>query len=129
MFGVVIWGTPARRIDGIKALDGVFFCAKRQVAQTIPLDAQTFDGFYCYDVDFSFRAHLAGFRLAVGCDLLLLHHSVGDWGDEWARYERAFRQKHSGRLDVLPQRGFLEATATCQTRDELIEVMTPPWSA
>jgi GT2 family glycosyltransferase len=127
LYGVWLWGTPARRINHIEVLDGVFMCAKRQVAQAVPFDAQTFDGFHCYDLDFSFRAHQAGFRLAVGCDLLLLHWSTGNWNAQWQRYEEAFRQKHAGQLDVMPDRGMRTGIVSCHTREELIELMSPAW--
>jgi hypothetical protein len=127
LFGVWIWGTPARRANNIKVLDGVFMCAKRPVAEAIPFDAQTFDGFHGYDVDFSFRAHQAGYRLAVGCDLLLLHWSTGTWNAQWERYENAFRQKHTGKLDIMPERGMRTGIASCRTRGELVEIMSPAW--
>ncbi|HSZ58023.1 MAG TPA: glycosyltransferase [Tepidisphaeraceae bacterium] len=129
LFGVWLWGVPARHISNIKILDGVFMCAKREVAQAVPFDAQTFDGFHGYDVDFSFRAYQAGFRLAVGCDLLLLHWSTGNWNADWERYEQAFRQKHAGQLDVMPQRGMRTGIASCRTRQELVELMTPAWDS
>ena len=127
LYEVWLFGTPTRRARGIKVLDGVFMCAKRAVAEAVRFDAQTFDAFHCYDVDFSYPAHRAGFRLAVGCDLLLLHWSTGTWDARWERYEQAFRQKHSSHLDVMPPRGTRTCIVHCHTREELIELMTPAW--
>jgi GT2 family glycosyltransferase len=122
-----IWGAHARRVDGIKVMDGLFLCAHRKVVEAIPFDQETFTGFHIYDVDFTFRAYLAGFRLAVGCDLLILHGSTGNFDDTWARYEELFRLKHAGRLDVMCERTFRAATVGVDTFEELLRVMAPPW--
>lgn len=122
-----VWGIPARRVDGIKAMDGVFLCAKRSVVEKVQFDAEAFTGFHVYDIDFTFRAHLAGFRLAVGCDLCILHASTGTWDDSWKYFEDIFRLKHQSRLDVLTNRIYRAAMIGVDTREELLQVMTPPW--
>ena len=80
-------------VPGIAALDGVFVACRREAAAAVPFDAQAFDGFHLYDLDFSYRAHRAGFRLAVACDLGLVHESKGDFGADWSRYAARFRAK------------------------------------
>lgn len=80
-------------VTGIAALDGVFVACRREAAAAVPFDAQAFDGFHLYDLDFSYRAHAAGFRLAVACDLGLVHESKGDFGADWSRYAARFRAK------------------------------------
>ena len=66
-------------VPGIQALDGVFMAMRREVATAIPFDAEAFDGFHLYDLDFSFRAHRGGFRLAVCRDVVLIHESTGSY--------------------------------------------------
>jgi GT2 family glycosyltransferase len=122
-----VWGVPQRRVDGIKAMDGVFLCTRRNLAREIPFDEKAFTGFHGYDMDFTFRAHLAGFRLAVGCDLCILHESSGQWDNSWKRYEDIFRLKHFGRFDVLAPRIYKAATVSVESSDELLRIMTPPW--
>lgn len=80
-------------VTGIVALDGAFVACRRAAAAAVPYDAATFDGFHLYDLDFSYRAHRAGFRLAVACDLGLVHASKGDFGAAWSRYAARFRSK------------------------------------
>jgi len=80
-------------VPGIAALDGVFVACRREAAAAVPFDAATFDGFHLYDLDFSYRAHLAGFRLAVACDLGIVHESKGDFGADWSRHATRFRAK------------------------------------
>ena len=122
-----VWGVPTRRVDGIKAMDGVFLCTKRAVAENLRFDEAAFTGFHVYDVDFTFRAHLAGYKLTVGCDLCILHASTGSWDDRWRHYEDIFRSKHRGRLDVMPGRVYRAAMIGAESREQLLRVMNPPW--
>ena len=90
--------------DGIQALDGVFFAARASVARDLRFDAMTFDHFHLYDLDFSYRAHLAGCNLAVCRDLLLVHDSRGSFDPRWDAYRARFESKFAGRFAELPPR-------------------------
>jgi len=83
-------------IAGIEALDGVFMAMRRDVAKSLRFDAEIFDGFHFYDLDFTYRAHLAGMRLCVTTDVLLVHASEGSFDDSWRRYADRFVAKHPG---------------------------------
>lgn len=85
-------------MGGIQALDGLLIAARRDVAAAVGFDTRTFDGFHLYDVDFSFRAHLAGYRLAVAGDIPVLHASTGSFDAAWAEAADAFARKFAGRL-------------------------------
>jgi tetratricopeptide (TPR) repeat protein len=79
----------------IVALDGVVMAARREVLRAIPFDAATFDGFHLYDLDWSYRAARAGFRLGVAGDLLVVHESRGRYGGpSWEGYAQRFCAKH-----------------------------------
>jgi hypothetical protein len=78
----------------IMVLDGVLIAARREVLSAVPFDAREFDGFHLYDVDWSYRAARAGFRLGVAGDLLLVHASRGNYGATWQRYADRFCTKH-----------------------------------
>jgi len=80
----------------VEAIDGLFIAAKREVCESIPFDAATFDGFHLYDLDFSYRAFLAGFRIAVAWDIPLIHASSGRLDAAWQKYAQRFLTKHSG---------------------------------
>ena len=79
---------------GMQAIDGVLMACRRELALEIPFDAATFDGFHLYDLDFSYRAHLAGRRVAVACDLGIVHASKGRFDRDWERYAGRFRAKY-----------------------------------
>ena len=125
---VCIWGTPQPCVGGIQAMDGVFLCVKRELARSLRFDQTTFDGFHLYDLDFTFRAYLAGARLAVCCDLAFIHASMGEFGTSaWTRYAQAFVRKHQAALPPTPMREWTAAGVRVHTREQLLEVMTPLW--
>ncbi|HEY8245070.1 MAG: glycosyltransferase [Vicinamibacteria bacterium] len=84
--------TPA--VGGMQAIDGVLMACRRELTDEIDFDAATFDGFHLYDLDFSYRAYLAGHRLAVACDLGLVHASKGRFDRDWERQAGRFRAKY-----------------------------------
>jgi tetratricopeptide (TPR) repeat protein len=81
-------------LGGMQALDGLLLAARREAALRVGFDAVTFDGFHFYDVDFTYRAHLAGLRVAVATDVLAIHASVGQFDEAWKRYAERFRAKY-----------------------------------
>ncbi len=80
-------------LGGMQALDGVFIAMKGATARRLRFDDTTFDGFHFYDLDFTYRAHSSGLRLAVSTDILLLHTSEGRFEDDWKRYAQRFLEK------------------------------------
>ena len=85
-------------VPGIQALDGVFMAMRRKVALSTPFDEALFDHFHLYDLDFSLRAHQAGFALAVCRDIVLIHQSIGKFDAVWEKYRRRFEDKHRAHL-------------------------------
>jgi Glycosyltransferase like family len=98
----VLGSSPDPVETGIQGLDGVFLGVKRTVVERQRFDDRTFDGFHVYDADFTFSAYLAGFRLAVCRDIVLIHDSPGDFGGEWNRFNVRFMEKFAGRLPAGP---------------------------
>jgi GT2 family glycosyltransferase len=95
-----IFGAPAPVVGNIKVLDGMFIATRREVVDRVPFDAATFDGFHLYDMDFSIRAYQAGYRLAVACDLNLIHRSSGTYDQIWRNYATRFVQKHQNAMEL-----------------------------
>ena len=88
-----LYSLEAGVICGIQALDGVFFATRRDVALRIGFDDKTFDSFHFYDLDFTYRAHLADLRVAVTTDVLAIHQSIGNFDDKWQESADRFRTK------------------------------------
>jgi GT2 family glycosyltransferase len=126
-FEVAIWSAPAPHVGGMKALDGVFLCTRRHVVEQVPFDAQTFRGFHLYDIDFTFRAYQAGFRLAVCCDVHLVHDSSGEFlDDRFQEQYQLFMRKHHASLDPGVERQFRNTLYKALSLDEVKQIMTPP---
>ena len=89
------FGGDTREIDGIVGLEGVFIVARRAAALAVGWDAETFDGWHGYDTDFSFRAHLAGFRVGVVLDLAIVHASPGRYDESYMQAGERFARKHA----------------------------------
>ena len=94
-------GLQDKLIASVKALDGVFLATHRRVWETLRFDELRFNGFHLYDIDFTFRAHLAGFQLAVPLDLLLVHFSTGRYDLTWQKFNASFLGKFP-QLSNLP---------------------------
>jgi GT2 family glycosyltransferase len=122
---VDIYGASRRVVGQIQGLDGLFLAIKAPVARAVMFDEQTFDGFHCYDVDFTFRAYQAGYKLAVACDIQVLHDSPGSFDETWEVHARRFIDKHASRLPPLPPKEFNWAWAKVNDKDAIREVMTP----
>jgi len=88
--------SPWPAVAGAVVLDGVFIAGHRRVFEAVPFDAVTFDGFHCYDIDFTWRASLAGHRIGVCGDLGLVHESVGAFDARWRDYADRFVAKFPG---------------------------------
>ena len=102
---MLVGGGSPLVVPGAQGLDGVFIAARADVARALRFDEQTFDHFHLYDLDFSFRAYLAGYRLAICRDIVLVHHSQGRYDDKWDEQRQRFERKFAGRLATpLPHR-------------------------
>lgn len=80
-------------LGGMQTLDGCLIACRRDAARRVGFDAATFDGFHFYDLDFAYRAHRQGLRLAVTTQIAVIHASEGDFGPDWQRYAERFRAK------------------------------------
>jgi GT2 family glycosyltransferase len=124
-FAVQMFATPAPLVDGMQALDGCFIAAHRRATKTVRFDSDRFKGFHLYDADFTFSAHLAGLRVAVVCNLAMIHRSRGSLNDDWNRDSEIFLAKHGYRLYPYRRRAFVPAEVIVQTLPDVLEAMTP----
>jgi GT2 family glycosyltransferase len=125
-FEVAIFGAPARHVDKMQALDGVLLACHRKVVEATPFDERTFPGFHHYDLDFTYRAFLGGFELAVCCDLDLIHFSGGTWGDDWRASAERFLAKHAATLPKRPPTKWMRMAVAVPTREEVLPRLRPP---
>ena len=89
----LVIGAHGPVVPGAQMLDGVFLAGRRSLLQTLQFDEATFDRFHFYDLDYSYRAHLAGARVAICLDIALFHDSAGNYNEDYWRYADRFRAK------------------------------------
>jgi glycosyltransferase involved in cell wall biosynthesis len=122
---VFIYGVPRPAIAGMQAMDGLFLAFRRGVVERLRWDQETFTGFHLYDIDLTFRAYLAGYRLAVVNDLPMIHEAGADFGPSWKQYAALFVGKHASKLGVMRARSFQFEVVSVPSREEALETMTP----
>ena len=123
---VEVYGAPAPVVGGMVAMDGLFLAARREVAIQVGWDEATFDGFHFYDIDFTFRASQAGFKLAVVPQLGFLHASTGMAdGDKYQVYAQRFIAKHSAKIFSENVNPFQVALQRVPDLDAARRVMRP----
>jgi GT2 family glycosyltransferase len=90
---LVIFNPTPGITGGLAAVDGVFMAARRETVEAVGFDAATFDGFHLYDIDFSYRAHRAGYRVGVSAAIVVRHDSPGGFDARWEAYAQRFLAK------------------------------------
>jgi GT2 family glycosyltransferase len=103
----------------------MFLAGKRAVFDKISFDAETFDGFHLYDIDFSHQAYRAGFKVGVVNDINLIHASGGRFDEVWRKYAVRFELKWRADLPQAPPPVFQWASAQVKTRAQALAVMNP----
>ncbi|MFT3733900.1 MAG: glycosyltransferase [Rhodocyclaceae bacterium] len=97
-----VYGVTNEDVMPAQAVNGLCFIAHRRALTTHRFDADSFDGFHLYDIDFSYRAHLAGLRVGVMSDVPIIHFSGGSFDANWQRYRERFLHKHAATLGYAP---------------------------
>jgi 2-polyprenyl-3-methyl-5-hydroxy-6-metoxy-1,4-benzoquinol methylase len=90
--------------EDVDAVDGLLLVLSPWAVRNLRFDADRFDAFHGYDVDFCFQARAAGRRVVVD-DIELFHHTKGGYGDEDAfrRADAAFREKWLAERPAAPE--------------------------
>lgn len=96
---VNVYGMDQPESPHLQALDGLFLATHRDVARELGFDQTTFDGWHFYDLDFTYRAWLAGLNSASCNELQVVHASLGGYDDDWQRYAGRFVEKHHGNVE------------------------------
>lgn len=123
---VYTWGAPQRSVGNIQALDGVFFACRRSLFDRVRFDP-AYTGWHLYDIDFSYTAYRAGFRLGVATDLHLIHHERATHPDPtWRDMAGIFWGKYGHLMPPHVERKWVAQQVVVATKDDCIEAMTPP---
>lgn len=88
------YGLAFETVARAQMLDGLWFAARAEAARRVRFD-EALPGFHFYDVDFTYRCHLAGLRVGICPDLMLVHDSHGNFGEAWRQGSAAVLAKHA----------------------------------
>lgn len=111
----------------VRMLDGLFFAVRRAVVQNVQFDEYNFDGFHCYDADFTYSAFLAGFTLGVCNNIAVIHYSHGSFDAVFQKYNQTFITKHANKIDKLVPRALKPTwqAVSCPDKESVISTFNP----
>jgi len=112
--------------DEVAILDGLWFCAKKELFSMILFDENTFSGFHMYDADICMQVHKIGFKVCVIYDLWIEHKSTGNpneefvsqlklWFEKWRDYLPIYKGKLLENEVMIPEK---VCSRWCKQRDE-----------
>lgn len=102
----------------VVAIDGVWFCIRKDLYPKIKFDENAFNGFHCYDIDICLQTRESGYKVFVVSNILIEHYSTGDWDSPWIENTIRLYEKWK---NSLPQ---IAGIIISNTEIELREVYT-----
>jgi len=126
LMNFVIYGAENWPVTGgIETLDGMCMIARHEVATAVGFDADTFDAWHLYDLDFSFAASLAGYKIGVCCDIPCIHTTTslenpdqaGFRSPQYYKYAQRFIQKYKDRREIPHVFGKQVQAIQCSVKD------------
>lgn len=121
-----VYGVEGPLTPDIQALDGLFFAVNRTVVDKIQFDPTTFDGFHCYDLDFTYQAYLSGLKISVSNEIIIIHESVGGFDKNWEKYGQRFMEKYRGKLVNFNATAERIACAPVSTKEKILDYCQLP---
>ncbi len=110
----------------VVVLDGVWFCIRKTVFESISFDEVNYSGFHHYDVDTSMQVSKAGYDVYCVFDILVQHLSKGDMNKTWLKNALVFNKKWKSDLPAtcIPLKYNDRCKAELKTLNELATIMT-----
>jgi hypothetical protein len=87
------------KLSQVVAVDGVWFCTKKAIAQEVLFDEVSFKGYHGYDIDFSLGV-LRKYNVVVSFEILVEHFSEGKYDRFWIEDMLIFQKKWGNKLPV-----------------------------
>lgn len=82
------------------AVDGIWFCIRRNLFEKIRFDDRTFSGWHYYDMDICLQVREIGYKVGIVSDITIEHTSWGTWNKAWIESAKKFYNKWQ---HTLPQ--------------------------
>lgn len=127
--GLVVYRAPRPIVGGAQALSGPLLAFRKSLLQALPFDEQAFPSQEFAATDLTYRAHLAGYRLAVACDVPTCLRENTAYPADWQVQHARFQQKHAATLRPLSARRFSFLSLEFADIASALPYMTPSyWS-
>jgi len=90
-------------LSEVVAIDGVWFCTRKEVVEKYPFDEELLKNFHGYDVDFSLSVRQE-YKIVVSYEILIKHLSEGSFDKKWLDTILILHTKWNAHLPIhLPQ--------------------------
>lgn len=86
--------------ENVIIFDGMWFCIRKSLFDTISFDINTFLGFHFYDLDIALQIHFLGFHIQVVPNILIEHTSRGNINRNWLINSFLFYKKWNSFLPI-----------------------------
>lgn len=111
----------------VVAVDGLWFCMRKELFNTVSFDSKTYSGFHYYDMDISMQVWQAGYTCVVVDDVLLEHRSGGVINKNFIYSAYDFYKKWEKKLPMkkgieISEREKVLATELCEYKRYCREV-------
>ena len=106
--------------DELVAADGVFLCLRRSLFDKISWDTQTFSGFHGYDLDICLQVLSAGYSVKMAWDILLEHHSFGNYSMPFLQAIQKVYDKWKDSLPIV--RGITMSETEIKLRTRIVDL-------
>lgn len=73
----------SEKYSQVITLDGLCHFVHREVWEEVGYDEEMWQGFHCYDIDFTIATSVAGYRNYVCHTVLVKHRSSGSYNEDW----------------------------------------------
>lgn len=83
--------------EEVLVLDGMFLVTKKSIHLQTPFDQTTFQGFHCYDLDYSLQIN-RNYKVVVNHNILIEHFSTGTFNKTWFDEMEKLRTKWKSQL-------------------------------
>lgn len=90
-------------IEGV-AVDGFWFCIRKNLFEQIKFDEKRFDGFHCYDTDICLQVIQAQFSVNIIFDVLIEHFSPGTINQSWIDSTQILANKWKTQLPIFKKK-------------------------
>ena len=105
-------------IDAV-AVDGMWFCIRKECFNDIQFDELSYSGFHCYDLDICMQVREHNFCVKIVSDILIEHFSYGSFNTEWLEGINIFYNKWRKQLPQIS--GVLLSTDEIEYRTKFVK--------